>query len=80
MKTSELLQGSYNVKNILLNIHITKISLFLECLQKYSQVHRMRDDQPLKYAPVISFRINASYLELYLKMSSFDNISQVSQM
>ena len=40
----------------------------------------MRDDQPLKYAPVISFRINASYLELYLKMSSFDNISQVSQM
>ena len=35
----ELLQGKHTVKNILLNVYITEISLFSEYLQKCSQVH-----------------------------------------
>ena len=70
----QLLQGRYNVKNILLNFYITEISLFPKYLQKCSHVHK--SNHRLMLCKNRSSLAGTLYLELYLKMSSFANISQ----
>ena len=72
----QLLQGSYTVKNILLNFYITEILLFLEYLKNVSKYTKLSIDRCSIKQIVISMLINVSYPELYLKMSSFANISQ----
>lgn len=72
-----LLQGSYIVKNIFLNIYVTEILLCLEYVQKSTQVHKSNHQKGCSIKIDCHWRsVNASDLEPYLEKSSYANIFQ----